>query len=143
MNVRMYGTVKKRTNLYVLRSTGNAYDVISHRRLSGPRAPPNILDKSTPMIFWTSESDEERTLPQNSIHRLSRPTCKQKEGKTKEKMDRHDHRGLQRTASNTSGFQHAGRMQVRRVWRAAIDERLTRAMASPGPSRERESQCFC
>src|SRR6218665_2178077 len=30
---------KKRTNLYVLRSTGNAYDVISHRRLSGPRAP--------------------------------------------------------------------------------------------------------
>src|SRR6218665_2057035 len=41
----MYGTVKKRTNLYVLRSTGNAYDVISHRPLSGPRAPP---------IFWTS-----------------------------------------------------------------------------------------
>src|SRR6218665_3470489 len=36
---------RKRTNLYVLRSTGNAYDVISHRRLSGPRAPP---------IFWTS-----------------------------------------------------------------------------------------
>src|SRR6218665_1082405 len=36
---------KKRTNLYVLRSTGNAYDFISHRRLSGPRAPP---------IFWTS-----------------------------------------------------------------------------------------
>src|SRR6218665_2392283 len=35
-----------RTNLYVLRSTGNAYDVISHRRLSGPRAPPPI--------FWTS-----------------------------------------------------------------------------------------
>src|SRR6218665_1663471 len=35
----MYGTVKKRTNLYVLRSTGNAYDVIGHRRLSGPRAP--------------------------------------------------------------------------------------------------------
>src|SRR6218665_2386944 len=51
MNVRMYGTVKKRTNLYVLRSTGNAYDVISQRRLSGlDRAPPNILDKSTPMI---------------------------------------------------------------------------------------------
>ena len=37
--IRMYGTVKKRTNLYVLRSTGDAYDVISHRRLSGPRAP--------------------------------------------------------------------------------------------------------
>jgi len=36
---------RKRTNLYVLRSTGNAYDVISHRRLSGPRAPS---------IFWTS-----------------------------------------------------------------------------------------
>src|SRR6218665_3661131 len=35
-----------RTNLYVLRSTGNAYDVINHRRLSGPRAPPPI--------FWTS-----------------------------------------------------------------------------------------
>src|SRR6218665_2829529 len=50
MNVRMYGTVKKRTNLYVLRSTGNAYDVISHRRLSGPRAP-NILDKSTSMTI--------------------------------------------------------------------------------------------
>src|SRR6218665_931801 len=30
---------RKRTNLYVLRSTGNANDVISHRRLSGPRAP--------------------------------------------------------------------------------------------------------
>src|SRR6218665_2668589 len=30
---------RKRTNLYVLRSTGNAYDIISHRRLSGPRAP--------------------------------------------------------------------------------------------------------
>src|SRR6218665_487787 len=43
--VRMYGTIKKRTNLYVLRSTENAYDVISHRRLSGPRAPK---------IFWTS-----------------------------------------------------------------------------------------
>src|SRR6218665_2950673 len=44
MNVHMYGTVKKThqficiTNLYVC--TGNAYDVISHRRLSGPRAPP-------------------------------------------------------------------------------------------------------
>src|SRR6218665_352394 len=46
---------RKRTNLYVLRSTGNAYDVISHRRLSGPR-PPNILDKSTPM-----ETNKKRT----------------------------------------------------------------------------------
>ena len=33
-------TVKKTHHfLYVLRSTGNAYDVISHRRLSGPCAP--------------------------------------------------------------------------------------------------------
>src|SRR6218665_1427741 len=31
--------LRKRTNLYVLCSTGNAYDVISYRRLSGPRAP--------------------------------------------------------------------------------------------------------
>ena len=44
----LYGTVKK-THQFIctglLRSTGNAYDVISYRRLSRPRAPP---------IFWTS-----------------------------------------------------------------------------------------
>ena len=45
----MYGTVKKTHQiLYVLRSTGNAYEVIIYRRSSRPRAP-NILDKSTPM----------------------------------------------------------------------------------------------
>ena len=43
-------------------------------------------------ILWTSESDEERTIPQNSIQWLC--TWNQKEGKTKEKMDRHDQRGL-------------------------------------------------
>ena len=37
----MYGTVRKmhQFSLYVLRSTGNTYDVIIYRRLSGPRAP--------------------------------------------------------------------------------------------------------
>src|SRR6218665_195833 len=57
----MYGWTaleRKRTNVYVLRSTGNAYDVISHRRLSGPRAP-NILDKSTPMCGSTGKMDKE------------------------------------------------------------------------------------
>ena len=45
----MYVRHCKENGPILLRSTGNAYDVISHRRLSGPRAPlPNILDKSTP-----------------------------------------------------------------------------------------------
>lgn len=35
----MRSTVKKRTNLYALRNTGSAYDVIGSRRLSGPRVP--------------------------------------------------------------------------------------------------------
>ena len=39
MNVCMYGTVKKTHQFICIRSTGNAYDVVSHRRLSGPRAP--------------------------------------------------------------------------------------------------------
>ena len=52
------------------------------------------------MILWTSELDEERTMPQNSIQWLC--TWSQKEGKAKETMDRHDQRGLQRTASDTS-----------------------------------------
>src|SRR6218665_3118087 len=38
--------------------------------------------------------------PQNSIQRIC--TWNQKEGKAKETMDRHDQRGLQRTASDTS-----------------------------------------
>src|SRR6218665_1212600 len=64
-------------------------------------------------ILWTSESDEERTIryfghlnrmkneryPQNIIQRLC--TWSQKEWKAKETMDRHDQRGLQRTASDT------------------------------------------
>src|SRR6218665_3479712 len=44
--------------------------------------------------------------PQNSIQRLC--TWKLKEEKTKETMDRHDQRGLQRTASDTIS---GGRMQ--------------------------------
>src|SRR6218665_2213982 len=80
-------------------------------------------------ILWKSELDEERTIPQNSIQRLC--TWNQKEGKAKETMDRHDQRGLQRTASDTHDA--TCRTQDRRVWRATIDERVTRAMASPGP----------
>src|SRR6218665_1700626 len=48
-------------------------------------------------IVWTSESDEEQMIPQNSIQRLY--TWSQKEGKAKETMDRHDQRGLQRIRS--------------------------------------------
>src|SRR6218665_3691028 len=51
-------------------------------------------------ILWTSELDEERTIPQNSTQRLR--TWNQKEGKTKETMDRHDKRALRRTAYDTS-----------------------------------------
>src|SRR6218665_3957197 len=50
---------RERTNLYVLRSTGNAYDVISHRRLSGPRAPQYLrqvyayaLNPSKTQLIW-------------------------------------------------------------------------------------------
>src|SRR6218665_354888 len=49
--------------------------------------------EQTATILWTSESDEERTIPQNSIPRIC--TWNQKEGNTKEKMDRHDQRGMQ------------------------------------------------
>ena len=59
-----------------------------------------IRNKQASTIFWTSESDEERTIPQNSIQRLY--TWRQKERKAKETMDRHDQRGLQRTACDTS-----------------------------------------
>src|SRR6218665_3627680 len=82
--------------------------------------------EQTATILWTSELDEERTIPQNSIQRIC--TWNQKEGKTKEKMDRHDQRGLHLTPQEATC-----RTQERRVWRATIDERLTRAMASPGP----------
>src|SRR6218665_2238992 len=72
-------------------------------------------------ILRTSESDEERTIPQNSIQRLC--TWNQKEGKTKEKMDRHDQRGLQRTASDTSGdhMQDTGQESVESNHRRAAD----------------------
>src|SRR6218665_2633571 len=45
-------------------------------------------------ILWTSESDEERTIPQNSIQRLY--AWHQKEEKAKETIDRRDQRGLQK-----------------------------------------------
>ena len=48
---------KKCTNLYVLSSTGNAYDVISHRRLSGPRALPQYFGQ----VYAYA-----RNLPRNS-----------------------------------------------------------------------------
>jgi len=74
-------------------------------------------------ILWTSELDEERTIPQNSIQRLC--TWNQKEGKTKEMMDRHDQRGLQRTASDTSGghMQDTGQESVESNHRQAGDAR--------------------
>ena len=59
--------------------------------------------------------------PQNSIQRLC--TWKLKEGKTKETMDRHDQRGLQRTASDTSGgrMQDTGQESVESNHRRAAD----------------------
>src|SRR6218665_2065684 len=62
--------------------------------------------------------------PQNSIQRLC--TWNQKEGKTKEKMDRRDQRGLQRTESDTSGssgghVQDAGQESVESNHRRAAD----------------------
>ena len=45
-------------------------------------------------ILWTSESDEERTIPPKQ-YTTAICTWNQKEGKTKEKMDQHDQRGLQ------------------------------------------------
>src|SRR6218665_865525 len=56
MYVCTYVTVKKKHHLYVLRSTGNAYDVIRHHQLPGPRAPPNIF---TPMFL----AERDRTRP--------------------------------------------------------------------------------
>ena len=56
--------------------------------------------------YITLESDEERTIPQNSIQRLC--TWSQKEGKKRWIMDRHDQRGLQRTASDTSWGHRTG-----------------------------------
>src|SRR6218665_854410 len=82
-------------------------------------------------ILWTSESVEERTIPQNSIQRLC--TWSQKDGKAKETMDRHNQRGLQRTASVLTLHEATCRTQDRRMWRATIDERLTRSTASSGP----------
>src|SRR6218665_847585 len=81
--------------------------------------------EQTAMILWTSESDEERTIPQNSIHGT------RKRGRQKKRwidMIREDcselHLTLQEATCST---------QERRVWRETIDERLTCAMASPGP----------
>src|SRR6218665_2728980 len=73
--------------------------------------------EQTATILWTSESDEERTIPQNSIQRMC--TWNQKEGKTKEKMDRHD----PRTASDTTGghMQDAGQESVESNHRRAAD----------------------
>src|SRR6218665_317597 len=72
-------------------------------------------------IHWTSESDEERTIPQNSVQRLC--ASNQKEGKAKEAMDRHDQRGLQRTASDTSWdrMQDTGHESVESNHRRAAD----------------------
>src|SRR6218665_3820573 len=63
----------------------------------------------------------EQTIPQNSIQRLC--TWNQKEGKTIEKMNRHDQRGLQRTASDTSGghMQNKGQESVESNHRRAAD----------------------
>src|SRR6218665_244288 len=85
--------------------------------------------EQTSTILWTSESDEERTIPQNSLQWLC--TWNQKEWKATETMDRHDQRGLQRTASDTTGghMQDAGQRSVESNHRRAV----TRAMASPGP----------
>src|SRR6218665_377265 len=72
-------------------------------------------------ILWTSESDEERTIPRNRLQRLC--TWNQKEGKAKETMDPHDQRGLQRTASDTSGghMQDARQESVESNHRRAAD----------------------
>src|SRR6218665_382090 len=78
--------------------------------------------EQTATILWTSESDEERTIPQNSIPRIC--TWNQKD------MIREDCSELRLTLQEATC-----RTQDRRVWvwRAIIDKRLTRAMALRGP----------
>src|SRR6218665_976764 len=78
-------------------------------------------------ILWTSESDEERTIPQKRlcIHGA------RKRGRQKKRwidIIREDCKELHLTL-----YEATRRTHDRRVWRATIDERLTRAMASPGP----------
>src|SRR6218665_683393 len=85
--------------------------------------------EQTATILWTSESDEERTIPKNSIQRLC--IWSQKEGKQKKRwidMLREDCKELHLTLHEATC-----RTQDRRAWRTTIDQRLTRAMASPGP----------
>src|SRR6218665_3604758 len=85
--------------------------------------------EQTAMIPWTSESDEERTIPQNSIQWIC--TWNQKGGRQKKRwidMIREDCSELHMTLHEATC-----RTQDRRVWRATIDERLTHAVASPGP----------
>src|SRR6218665_4075375 len=73
--------------------------------------------EQTATILWTSESDEERTIPQNSIQRIC--TWNQKEGRQKKRyidMIREDCNELHLTLQEATC-----RTQDRRVWRTTIE----------------------
>src|SRR6218665_3063293 len=110
---------KKRRNIQQTK-----YQNWNSRQNTEPR-----YDQNKATILWTSESDEERTIPQIAYNGYVHGT--RKRGRQKKRwidMIRVDCSGLHLTIQEATC-----RTQDRRVWRATIDERLTRAMASPGP----------